>query len=118
MAAAALLAGCQSDDVGTPCDLSLLGASCVAGTNYYESSASSSCENLTCIHSSGMDCPTSSTAPVAGVCSKRCVSDSDCDNGTTCKTIVLDAAYINSLPQAVRDRYLGDIQSSDFCAGK
>jgi hypothetical protein len=118
--AAALLAACQSDDVGTACKLDLSSTVTCDPTNdtadYFESSAASTCDNLVCIHSAGEGCTSDQPPAFLAVCSKPCVSDSDCSNGTVCRQIVLDPTYIDSLPPNVRQLFLGDIQSSTFCA--
>ena len=117
-AAFAALAGCTSDDVGTPCSLALVTVACTASTDtvdYFESSAASTCDNLVCVHAAGTGC--TSAGKVAGVCSKPCVADSDCGNGTVCRQLVLDPAFINGIaPGDPRYPYLGNIQSSNFCA--
>ena len=73
------------------------------------------CENLVCILSPD---PKSDTKR-REYCSKACVSNADCsesDTGLVCRPVVFDANFINTLDPAVRQRYLGDITLSNYCA--
>jgi hypothetical protein len=117
------LAACQSPDVGQRCNMKL------DATAYNPASVTSEivltfapeCDNLICILSpvssgkyagcaDGLNC---------GYCSKPCVSDQDCyksETGLVCRQMVLDEAFINSLPADVRDKYLAGVQFSNYCA--
>ncbi len=51
-------------------------------------------------------------------CSKPCVSDQDCyksETGLVCRQMVLDPAFVASLPPD-QQQYLGGIQFSSYCA--
>ncbi len=137
--AALLLAACQQPDVGQPCDgpqgngLDLKapgggpldqnladGRGCSSdGADYFKTGVTR-CENLVCIRSSTGACAADpGLLAVRYYCSKPCVSDGDCfesETGLVCRQVVLDPNFLASLPPDVRQRYLGDIQSSSFCA--
>jgi hypothetical protein len=138
--AALALAACQSSpDVGQPCTLDVYGADgttpidtsvdptkglyCSADrADYFLSPArGDECENLVCLRSPTGACQQAGLPPV-GVrkyCSKPCVSDDDCfksDTGLVCRQIVLDPVFLANLDPAVRQKYLGQIQSSSYCA--
>ena len=38
------------------------------------------------------------------------------DTGLVCRTVVLDPQFLASLPEDVRQKYLGDVQFSSYCA--
>jgi hypothetical protein len=126
LALLALLAGCQSADVGQRCraprdPLAQETWSPDKVLGDYLESGNPSCDNLVCIVSPAVaggrynDCP----GGECGYCSKPCVSDQDCfrsDTGLACRQMVLDPAFLRSLPEAVRVKYLADIQFSSYCA--
>lgn len=127
--AVAVTPGCQSRDVGDPCQPVLSPtepAACTDPTtdtaDFFESSATNNCENLICIHSAGEGCTESSPKTLLGLCSKPCVSDSDCfpdETHMVCRRVVLSEAFINWLREnnpAALERYLQDIQFSSYCA--
>jgi len=116
--ALAALAGCQAPDVGSHCDFSQPLPATLAGD--YLESGNTECDNLICIASS---------APLAGkaknnpYCSKPCVGDADCspsDTGLTCRAVVLDEAFLATLPDSVKTTYLGGSSGagsfSKYCA--
>ena len=132
LAAAALLAlgACQKPDVGQPCSITW-GTGDTAppppdpvtlfkndGSDWFES-GNTTCENLVCIVSPAA--PGTRYAS-GGYCSKPCVSNQDCfqsDTGLVCRQMVLDPAFIkqlDTLDPALKQRYLGDIQFSSYCA--
>ena len=137
--AALLAAGCQSRDVGEQCDAlksTTQPAACTEATDtadYFESSAANGCDNLICIHSpgsvgdNGQRCYQTTESGtnfyhLSGLCSKPCVSDSDCfpdETRMVCRRMLLSEAFITWLqqndPQALQ-RYLQDIQFSSYCA--
>jgi hypothetical protein len=120
--------GCQSPDVGQRCPLPSLqpGTSTpgptpdtVAGD--YLELGNNFCDNLICIISPSVpggrynEC----AGDNCGYCSKACVSDQDCyrsQTGLACRQMVLDPAFIASLDEATRLKYLADIQFSSYCA--
>ena len=109
LAALALAAGCQSPDVGQRCDFQGSAATGPVAADFMES-GNAGCANLVCLRSPGRD---------GGYCSKACVSDRDCFSGETglvCRQVVLDPDFLASLPPDVRQKYLGDIQFSSYCA--
>jgi hypothetical protein len=136
--AALALAACQDPDVGQPCALDLfadggaidtdvqrdkgLYSSCERA-DYFRSGAVE-CESLICVRSAtgsatGTCPPPLSPVAIRKYCSKACVSDTDCfnkDTGLVCRQIVLDPVFLANLDPQVRDRYLGQIQSSNYCA--
>jgi hypothetical protein len=135
--AATLTAGCQSRDVGDPCWPTIIesGGPPLACTNssydtgdYFEGS-NLRCDNLICIHSPGEGCsiPASGTITFlqpTGMCSKPCVSDSDCfpeETHMVCRKVVLSEAFISWMEQdpgraVILQRYLQSIQNSSYCA--
>jgi hypothetical protein len=128
--AALLAAGCQSPDVGQPCKLpSLSGAPPgptpdTAAGDWLET-GNVGCDNLVCIVSPATEgskyntCAGSGADLQCGYCSKPCVSDQDCyrsETGLACRQMVLDPAFIASLDEATRQKYLADIQFSSYCA--
>jgi hypothetical protein len=105
-----MLAGCQDPDVGQTCSFegAVFSDGSIAGE--YLETGKTECENLVCIRSTQRPEP---------YCSKPCVSDSDCSRGETglvCRAVVLDPAFLASLPEDVRSKYLGDVQFSSYCA--
>lgn len=128
-ACAALSAGCQPPDVGARCDITW-------GTDTatypaprpetipgdYLETGNLACDSLVCIVSpatSGKYSSCASGDTQCGYCSKPCVSDAECfksETGLVCRQMVLDDAYIASLPADVRTRYLGDALYSKYCA--
>jgi hypothetical protein len=131
---AALLACKQDPDVGQPCGMSLTDAAgnpidvptgqegqycSLVGADYFRTGATE-CDNLVCIRSATGVCATNSQmVNVRRYCSKACVSDDECfksQTGLVCRAVVLDAAFLASLPPDVRQLYLGDVQSSNYCA--
>ncbi len=129
----AALPGCKQDpDVGQPCAMTLLeggnpidvpsgqeGQFCSDASADYFRTGATECDNLVCIRSVTGLCATGPKYQVRRYCSKPCVSDDDCfrsQTGLVCRSIVLDAAFLASLPADVRQLYLGDVQSSNYCA--
>jgi hypothetical protein len=126
--AGTLLAGCQSPDVGQRCELlwnTAAGAPppptpTTIASDYFET-GNAGCDNLVCIVSpqKAGERYAACAGPQCGYCSKPCVSDKDCfksETGLVCRQVVLDPAFIASLPAEVRSRYLGDIPFSSYCA--
>ena len=131
---ALLLGGCSDPDVGQPCVLDVYDSGnnpidtpvgngyCSAAPADFFKTGSIECENLICIRSPVGACPEAIAGKpieVRKYCSKACVSDSDCftkETGLVCRTIVLDEAFISSLPPDVRQKYLGPLQTSTYCA--
>jgi len=104
-----LLAACQDPDVGQACSLSREQPALAPGADWFET-GNFECVNLVCILSPGKASP---------YCSKACVSDRDCYTGETglvCRPVVLDQEFLALLDPAVRQRYLGDLQISSYCA--
>lgn len=132
LAAAALVSCKQDPDVGQPClmdlkdsadnpiDVPLGGELCSAVAADYFRTGAVECDNLVCIRSAtGLCAGDPQKVKVRLYCSKPCVSDDDCfrsQTGLVCRSVVLDAAFLASLPPEVRERYLGDVQSSNYCA--
>jgi hypothetical protein len=126
--ALAVLAACQSPDVGQPCALQWGSESSGAppppdpvqlyesgGADFFES-GNVSCENLVCIVSPA---PAGSKYSTGGYCSKPCVSNQDCFQSETkleCRQMVLDPVFLAQLPPDVKERYLGEVQFSNYCA--
>jgi hypothetical protein len=126
--ASSLLGGCQSADVGQRCELlwnttpggPAAPTPATIASDYFEN-GNTGCDNLVCIVSpqasgeryfpcAGSQC---------GYCSKPCVSDKDCfksETGLVCRQVVLDPAFIASLPPETRATYLADVQFSSYCA--
>jgi len=132
----AALAGCQDPDVGDPCTIawsatweqdgtsppptaSVLATQPDGGADYFES-GNLACEGLVCIVSPAAQGTTyGSTTPGTGYCSKPCVSNDDCFQDETelvCRQMVLDPVFLEQLSDAVRARYLSEIQFSSYCA--
>jgi hypothetical protein len=123
----AVLSACQRPDVGARCELTWTGTASAptpqtAQGDYFET-GNEFCDDLICIVSPGEagtrygDCvgPGGNTC---GYCSKPCVSNADCftsDTGLVCDKVILDEAFIASLPEDVKQRYLGDINVSSYC---
>jgi hypothetical protein len=134
LVAALLLDGCSDPDVGQPCVLDVYDSSdnpidTAVGSGYcsaipadFFKPGAIECDNLICIRSPVGACPEAIAGKpieVRKYCSKPCVSDSDCftkETGLVCRTMLLDEAFINSLPQEVKDKFLGQLQTSTYCA--
>jgi len=117
-AATVALAACQGPDVGQACTLNV--SVPAAPTADWFETGNTACVNLTCIAS---PMPAGDTKVKHNpYCSKPCVSNRDCYEGETglvCRAVVLDPefiAYLDTLPGNVRQKYLGDIQFSSYCA--
>jgi hypothetical protein len=130
LVAAAALAGCQKPDVGAACTLSWGTDPALppptprsAAGDYFET-GNVGCDDLVCIVSPAADnteygrrC----TAPgdaACGYCSKPCVSNQDCfssETGLVCDLLLPDPAFLASLDEVTRARYLADTQFSSFC---
>jgi hypothetical protein len=125
-ALAAALTGCQEPDVGQRCQLSW-------GTDpasppprpdningdYFES-GNVACEGLVCIVSKVS--ATSEYGACAGdncgYCSKACVSDADCfsdETGLVCNQLVLDPAFLATLDEQTKERFLADVRFTSYC---
>jgi hypothetical protein len=114
--------GCQDPDVGQPCQLDFVGPDggtvidpATAAGDFLET-GKPECENLVCVLSAKSK---GSKAGANPYCSKPCVSDQDCfssDTGLICRQIVLDPDFIKALSPEVRQKYLGDITFSNYCA--
>lgn len=125
LALVALLAGCQSPDVGQRCRIpnaqQAVHPTPDAITGDYLENGNPVCDNLVCIISPVVEGGRYNTCAgeFCGYCSKPCVSDQDCfrsETGLACRQMVLDEAFMNSLDPALRERYLADIQFSSYCA--
>ena len=133
--AALSLVACQKADVGQACAMNVqyadggyvdvtppgLDVKCSADRSDYFRSGAIECEALVCLRSTTGPCPGGADTPFQSrsYCSKACVSDSDCftkETGLVCRTIVLDEAFISQLPKEVRERYLGQLATSSYCA--
>jgi len=113
-AALGLLAGCQDPDVGQACHLSL---TLTAPTSDWFETGNFECVNPVCMQSPLP--PAGSKVKHNPYCSKACVSDRDCYSGETglvCRAVVLDQEFLAALDPATRQKYLGDIQISNYCA--
>lgn len=122
------LGACSKPDVGQPCTIAWGTSEIPAptpptllaegGSDYFES-GNLSCENLVCILSPA---PAGSRYGGGGYCSKPCVSDQDCftsDTGLVCRQMILDSNFLTQLGNtdpALKERYLGDVQFSNYCA--
>jgi len=119
----ALAAGCQDPDVGQDCTLGYTTANTGTVTADWLESGNAGCPNLVCIRSPG--------TREKPYCSKGCVSDRDCyssETGLVCREMVLDPdflAFLDKLDPAqcgapvgttCREKYLGEIQFSSYCA--
>jgi hypothetical protein len=129
-AALAGLAGCQKPDVGQPCSIEWGTAPDApprpdpvtlfetGGADYFES-GNVACENLVCIVSPS---PAGSRYAGGGYCSKPCVSNQDCfqdETGLVCRQMVLDPVFLAELERrdpALKAKYLGEVQFSNYCA--
>jgi hypothetical protein len=125
----ALLA-CDTPDVGQRCVLTWNQSWEEDGTaapptpdtatgDYFET-GNVSCDNLVCIVSPAITGSKYATCSgdACGYCSKPCVSNKECYTSKTqlvCDTVVLDDAFIATLDDATRVRYLGDVTSSYYC---
>jgi len=112
-----MLAACQQPDVGQSCSFDVPGVGPGPVTADYLETGKTECENLVCIRSP--DPPAGSHVKNNPYCSKPCVSDSDCsksETGLVCRTVVLDPQFLASLPEDVKQKYLGDVQFSSYCA--
>jgi len=135
VAAASALCACQDPDVGQKCDMPLTapdggpldvvtppGSStlCSGDRADYFRTGAVECDNLVCLRSATGSCAAdTSLAAIRHYCSKACVSDKDCfqsQTGLVCRQIVLDPAFLATLPPDVREKYLGQIQASNYCA--
>ena len=132
LAPLALLAlpACDKPDVGQRCVLSWNANWQQDGTpppptpltaqgDYFES-GNLSCDDLICIVSpAAADTRYGScSGDACGYCSKPCVSNRDCyqsSTGLVCDQVVLDPAFIASLDELTRQRYLGDIRFTSYC---
>lgn len=125
LALTGLLSGCQSPDVGQRCRIPN-STSAVHPTpadirGDYLENGNPVCDNLVCIISPVVDGGRYNTCEgeFCGYCSKPCVSDQDCfrsETGLACRQMVLDVAFMESLPLELRQKYLADIQFSSYCA--
>jgi hypothetical protein len=126
LAAAPLALACQKPDVGARCTLTWNQSGnpppptpATAQGDYFDS-GNIGCDDLVCIVSPAEEGEYASCEGTAcGYCSKPCVSDQDCyrsETGLVCRQIVLDPAFIEALPPEVRERYLGDVRFSSYCA--
>lgn len=127
-ATSALVAGCQSPDVGQRCEIAWSTEvpppvpaptpATIAGD--YLETGNFACDNLVCIVSPATTGQYASCAGAqCGYCSKPCVSDRDCftsQTGLVCRQMVLDDAFIAWLRANGKDQYLGDAQYSKYCA--
>ena len=107
---------------GSAIDVPVGDAVCSANRADFFRSGAIECEALVCLRSATGACP-GGGAPdplqVRAYCSKACVSDADCFNketGLVCRNIVLNEAFISSLPPDVREKYLGQLATSSYCA--
>lgn len=119
--ALAALAACQEPDVGQPCDIGLDPAvynpETIASDIFQ--TFNPVCENLVCLMSPGVASEDCTVRGLCGYCSNTCVSDGDCfksETGLVCRQIVLDEAFIASLPPDVQATYLAGVTSSSYCA--
>lgn len=115
------LVACQEADVGQPCDIGLDPVTYNPGTIDSEifQTFNPVCENLVCLMSPGAADEDCTARGLCGYCSKPCVSDQDCfksETGLVCRQIVLDEAFIASLPPELVDQYLAGVTSSSYCA--
>jgi hypothetical protein len=118
--------GCQQPDVGQKCALDIAAD---GGVSFDPSTSSgdfletgqADCDNLVCIATAGKDkgakgCSGGKCNPY---CSKPCVSDKECfhaETGLVCRQLVLDPDFIKNLPDDKRQKYLGEVQFSSYCA--
>ncbi len=115
LAAALALAACQGPDVGQACSLRYQNAAPGPGADGLETGVFE-CQNPICIASY---LPPGSDVKHNPYCSKACVSNRDCYSGETglvCREVVLDPDFLALLDDATKARYLGEVQTSSFCA--
>lgn len=128
LALAALLsvAGCQDPDVGGRCTLrwgddpGLPPPTPTTAAGDYFESGNTACDDLVCIVSPA---PAGSryggcVDGACGYCSKPCVSNQDCysdETGLVCDLLLPDPAFLATLDEATRERYLADIGFSSYC---
>lgn len=109
------LTGCQSPDVGGPCEIPGVPDGGVAAD--YVLLGATGCDDLVCIKSPEPDAgPKPASNPY---CSKPCVAENDCftsDTQLICRPVVLDETFLNSLPPDVRAKYLPNVQNAKYCA--
>jgi len=114
-AGALALAGCQDPDVGGPCAIPGVSDGGVAAD--YLLLGATGCDDLVCIKSP--EPPTGRVVTNNPYCSKPCVAENDCftsDTGLICRPVVLDEAFLNSLPPETRAKYLPNVQNAKYCA--
>ncbi len=134
-----VLAACQQADVGQPCKIQLGTANAPSASQLWSGGGTvpvcnerdrpcggeyvefnnTACENLVCVLSPAQaGSKYASEEPGAGYCSKPCVSNRDCyesDTKLVCRNIILDTTFLASLDPATKERYLGDIEFSNYC---
>ncbi len=124
------LGACQNPDVGARCALAWNpnwategGAPPptpqTASGDFFES-GNIGCEDLVCIVSPAVADSKYGTCSgdACGYCSKPCVSDQDCyksDTGLVCEKVVLDEAFLATLDETTKQRYLGETRFSAYC---
>jgi hypothetical protein len=124
----ALLAvsACQRPDVGARCTMQWGSGSDAppspgtVSADFLET-GNSFCDDQICIVSPA---PTSSrygacSGTACGYCSKPCVSNADCyksETGLVCRQMVLDPAFVATLDEETKQKYLADIRFSSYCA--
>ena len=130
LALSAALVGCQEPDVGQKCNLDFTpdgGLSFDPDTSVgdFLETGQPECDNLVCVASAkGTDGKARGSKLCTGelcnpYCSRQCADDKQCftkETGLVCRSVVLDEAFINSLSPELRQKYLGDIQGSRYCA--
>jgi hypothetical protein len=122
----AALPGCQDPDVGSRCQFSW-GADPAsppprpdtAAGDYFES-GNTACDDLVCIVSpvSAASEYGSCDGDACGYCSKPCVSDDDCfkdETGLVCSQLVLDPAFIATLDEETKNRFLAEVRFTSYC---
>jgi len=130
LAAASLLAGCPSPDVGQACEMNLKyadgssiavsvgGRTCSATPADFFRSGAVECDNLICLQSPTGTCGGGTPYQVKAYCSKACVSDADCftsETGLVCRQILLDPAFVATLPDGGAP-WLPQALGSNYCA--
>lgn len=127
---ATAMSACQRPDVGARCNLAWNANWQTDGTpppptpstaqgDYFES-GNIGCDDLTCIVSPAAPGTKygSCSGDACGYCSKPCVSNADCyssSTGLVCDQIVLDPAFLATLDETTKQRYLGEIRFSSYC---